>query len=319
MNASPWVYALAGVLLAAAAGALLVRLLGRWQFRQIAYEDAPQTHQVKTGTPTMGGICFLVAMLPAIALLRYGPVPIALWFLIVASGAIGFVDDYLSIRRGKNAGLRARTKYLATALIAIAFLRLDGNAFGAPVDVLFHAGTYALVAPHWLWLVLGIVAITGTVHAVNLTDGLDGLAAGVVLPPLLLLAGIAVPYASGSVTAIALLLAGACVGFLFYNAHPAKMFMGDTGSLLLGAALSGIAVATGEMLLLILICIVPLCETLSVIVQVTYFKATKGRRIFKMTPIHHHFELLGWPETRVTAVFWTASLVAAAIGYAIVR
>jgi phospho-N-acetylmuramoyl-pentapeptide-transferase len=311
-----------GLVLATVAGAVLLKLLPRWQFRQIAYEDAPASHHGKTGTPTMGGICFAAALAPAWYFVSKDPLVAGLLFLIFATGAIGFVDDYLSIRRGKNLGLRARTKYLATALIAIIFLRIIASG-PAPVDLIGSFFGTPLVAPHWLWLLLGIVAITGTVHAVNLTDGLDGLATGVSIPPLVVLAlvlaseTIAGAGVSGALT-VALLAIGGCVGFLFYNRHPAKMFMGDTGSLLLGAVLAGLAIVSGQMLLLIVICAVPVAETLSVIVQVTYFKATKGKRIFKMTPLHHHFEVLGWPETRVTTVFWIASLVASAIGMAII-
>jgi phospho-N-acetylmuramoyl-pentapeptide-transferase len=297
---------------------LLVRVMPRLQFKQTAYEDAPETHKKKTGTPTMGGIAFVVAMLPLIAL-RSAPIALALLFLIVACAAIGFIDDYLAIRRGKNLGLRARTKYLASALVAVTFLNLaDGSGQFFPHDVLFSAGTFVIHAPHWLWLLLGIIAVTGTMHAVNLTDGLDGLATGTVIPPLVVLAMIGSPL-SPIASMAAVLGVGACLGFLIFNRYPAKIFMGDTGSLALGALLAGAAILEGQMLLLILICIVPVAETLSVIIQVTYFKATKGKRVFKMTPLHHHFELLGWPETKVTRTFWAASLIASAIGLAIVR
>lgn len=313
----------AGLVLAIVAGTLLLKLLPRWQFRQIAYEDAPESHQGKTGTPTMGGLCFAAALLPAWYFVSRDPVVAGLLFLIFATGAIGFLDDFLSIRRGKNMGLRARTKYLATALIAIVFLRIIASS-GAPVDTIGSFFGTPIVAPHWLWLILGILAVTGTVHAINLTDGLDGLATGVTVPPLVVLAlvlaaeTIAGAHVGGALV-VALLAIGGCLGFLVYNRHPARMFMGDTGSLLLGAVLAGLAIVSGQMLLLIVICAVPVAETLSVIIQVTYFKATKGKRIFKMTPLHHHFELLGWPETKVTATFWIASLIASAIGLALVR
>ncbi|MBV8373329.1 MAG: phospho-N-acetylmuramoyl-pentapeptide-transferase, partial [Candidatus Eremiobacteraeota bacterium] len=188
-----------------------------------------------------------------------------------------------------------------------------------PRDVLFHAGSFSLTAPHWLWLVLGILAITSTIHAVNLTDGLDGLAAGTMLPPLAVL----IPIAAQTLVPAAVIGAcvglGACLGFLYYNRHPAKMFMGDTGSLALGALLSGVAILSGEMLLLVVIGGVFVAEALSVIAQVAYFKLTNGKRILKMSPLHHHFELSGWPETRVTSRFWLGSLVCSLAGLAIVR
>jgi len=313
-----WITLAEGLVLGALTTWLLVRIMPRLQFKQTAYEDAPDTHQKKTGTPTMGGIAFVAAMLPLVSL-RSAPIALALLFLVIACAAIGFIDDYLAIRRGKNLGLRARTKYLASALVAVTFLNLaDGSGNFFPRDVLFTAGTFALHAPHWLWLLLGVVAVTGTMHAVNLTDGLDGLATGTVIPPLVVLGMVGFPLSSIASMA-AVLGVGACLGFLIFNRYPAKIFMGDTGSLALGALLAGVAILEGQMLLLILICAVPVAETLSVIMQVTYFKATKGKRIFKMTPLHHHFELLGWPETKVTRTFWAASLIASAIGLAIVR
>ncbi|MBV8333611.1 MAG: phospho-N-acetylmuramoyl-pentapeptide-transferase [Candidatus Eremiobacteraeota bacterium] len=290
----------------------------RLQVRQKAYEDAPVTHQSKTGTPTMGGLVFVVAV--AAAMLVRVPLMAALGGFVVACGAIGFIDDYLSVRQGTNRGLRARTKFLLSALAAVVFLRaLDGSFAIFPRDTIFHAGTYALVAPHWVWLLLGIVAVTGTIHAVNLTDGLDGLATGTMIPPLAILVGIGLQTQVAAATIASASGLGSCLGFLVFNRYPAKMFMGDTGSLALGALLSGCAIVTGEMLLLILIGGVFVAEALSVILQVTYFKLTQGKRILRMSPLHHHFELGGWPETKVTARFWIASLLCSALGWAIVR
>ena len=307
-----------GFLVAAIAGALALPVLARLQFRQHAYEDAPQTHQTKTGTPTMGGVVFVVALLPMLVYLR-DPVMIATLLLVAVCGLIGFIDDYTAIRRGKNAGLRARTKYLLTALAAVLYLWWISGSSSVPVDAIFHMRGFALTVPHWLWLLLGILAVTGTIHAVNLTDGLDGLVSGTIVPPLVVLAAIAWRDGTAAPNVAALLGVGACFGFLMYNRHPAKMFMGDTGSLALGALLSAVAILTGEMLLLVLIGGVFVAEALSVILQVTYFKRTGGKRIFRMSPLHHHFELSGWPETTVTARFWLASVVLSGLGLAIVR
>lgn len=308
-----------GFAIAFFAGAALLPALKRLQFRQHAYEDAPQTHQKKTGTPTMGGILFALAALPLVT--GHSQLHLAMFFIVLACAAIGFIDDFMGIRRGRNRGLRARTKYLATALVAIMFLWMISSSTQVfPRDVLFHAGTYALVVPHWVWLLLGILAVTGTIHAVNLADGLDGLATGTMLPPLAVFAAIGLAGAPNPAAAQAALLGiGACAGFLVYNRHPAKMFMGDTGSLALGALLSGVAILEGEMLLLILIGGVYVAEAVSVILQVSYFKATGGKRIFRMTPLHHHFELGGWPETKVTMRFWLASFVLSLLGWVIVR
>lgn len=308
----------AGFLLAAISGAAALPLLARLQFRQHAYEDAPQTHQKKTGTPTMGGVIFVVALLPLLIYLR-DPVMIATLLLVAVCGLIGFVDDYTAIKRGKNAGLRARTKYLLTALAAVAYLWSISGSGAVPVDVIFHMSGYVLAVPHWLWLLLGILAVTGTIHAVNLTDGLDGLVSGTIVPPLVVLAAIAWRDNNAAANVAALLGVGACLGFLVYNRHPAKLFMGDTGSLALGALLSAVAILSGEMLLLVVIGGVFVAEALSVIIQVTYFKRTGGKRIFRMSPLHHHFELSGWPETTVTARFWLASVILSGLGLAIVR
>lgn len=308
----------AGFLLAVIAGAAALPLLARLQFRQHAYEDAPQTHQKKTGTPTMGGVVFVIALLPMLVYLN-NPVMLATLLLVALCGLIGFADDFTAIRRGKNAGLRARTKFLLTALLAVVYLWYISATGTVPVDVIFHMHGYVLSVPHWLWLVLGILAVTGTIHAVNLTDGLDGLVSGTIVPPLVVLAALAWRDANAPANLAALLGTGACFGFLVYNRHPARMFMGDTGSLALGALLSGVAILTGEMLLLVLIGGVFVAEALSVIIQVTYFKRTGGKRIFRMSPLHHHFELVGWPETTVTARFWLASVLLSGLGLAIVR
>ncbi len=323
MNDPSWAtlafWVLAGFLVAALGTAALLAILGRLEVRQRAYEDAPQSHQIKTGTPTMGGIVFVVVLLAALASTRLPLLP-ELVLLVVLCAGIGAVDDALAIRGGKNRGLRARTKFLASALAGAIFLRLAAASPSLfPPDVIFHAGTFALIAPHWLWLVLGILAITGTTHAVNLTDGLDGLAAGTMIAPLVVLAAIAARAALPGVAIAAAAGIGACAGFLLFNMHPARIFMGDTGSLALGGLLAGCAILAGEMLLLVVVGGVFVAEALSVILQVSYFKATGGKRILRMSPLHHHFELVGWPETKVTSRFWLASVLCSLIGWAIVR
>jgi phospho-N-acetylmuramoyl-pentapeptide-transferase len=262
--------------------------------------------------------------------MRGNPFAALLFFLVAACALIGFIDDYTAIRRGKNAGLRARTKYLLTALVAAVFL-WQVSLLNPNTDVLFRMPGFTLACPHWLWLLLGIAAISGTIHAVNLTDGLDGLATGAMIPPLLVFYALAavfplpfIPSAAQmagvyAVQSAAALGVGACLAFLLYNRHPAKLFMGDTGSLALGALLSGLAILSGEMLLLVIIGGVFVAEALSVIIQVTYFKRTGGKRIFRMSPLHHHFELVGWAETTVTQRFWLTSVLLSGLGLAIVR
>ena len=297
-------------------GRPLIAILRRGELRQHAYEDAPQSHAVKSGTPTMGGLLFIAAVVVAVAL-RHDALSIALGVLAVLCGAVGFLDDFLAVRGGSNRGLRARTKFLGTGVAAAVFLFIVSSS-GAThgTDLLLAFGSLQLGAPHWLWVVLSLCAVIATTHAVNLTDGLDGLAAGTILPPLLVFAWLAFRAGAASITSLDLATCAACLGFLAYNRHPAKLFMGDTGSLALGAVLAGSAILSGNVLLLPLVGGVFAAEAISVILQVTYYKRTH-KRIFRMSPLHHHFELSGWPETRVTRRFWTASALLSLAGAAL--
>ena len=299
-------------------GQPLIGYLRRLSFRQHAYEDAPKSHAAKTGTPTMGGVLFGLALLLAVA---WHPdrTTAALAFIGLSCGAIGAADDLLSIRRGRNRGLRARDKFALTIAAGIAFLFIAQGALEPGVrDVVFAFGSTTLAVPHWVWYALSLAAILATTHAVNLTDGLDGLAAGTILPPLAVFAWFGWRTASGGVTYTDAAVAASAIGFLAYNRHPARVFMGDTGALALGGVLAGSAILTGTHLLLPLVGGVFAAEALSVILQVASFKATR-KRIFRMSPLHHHFELGGWPETKVTARFWTASALLSLAGAAIVR
>jgi phospho-N-acetylmuramoyl-pentapeptide-transferase len=289
----------------------LIAQLRASKFRQHAYEDAPKSHQSKTGTPTMGGLLFLIAPLVCLAF-AHDAVTVAFAVLVFGSAAIGFVDDLSAIRADRNRGLRGRTKFVLTAVVGIAFLAIL-VATGSVSTAMLGLG----LTPLWVWASLSLAVILATTHAVNLTDGLDGLASGTIVPPLLVLAFVA--YRTGELRALVAIAAvlGAVVAFLAFNRHPARVFMGDTGSLALGAALAGAAILTGAQLLLPLIGGVFALETLSVILQVASYKTTK-RRIFRMSPLHHHFELAGWPETTVTTRFWLASLGLSAIGLALV-
>jgi phospho-N-acetylmuramoyl-pentapeptide-transferase len=294
-------------------GRPLIVLLRSLAATQTAYEDAPKTHQVKTGTPTMGGLLFLIAPLVA-AVAMPSATTLSLVFLVFACALVGAVDDTMAIRLGRNRGLRARTKFLLTGLAGAVFLwmLMDQSAFADPA--IFGLGHVARVT----FVILSLCVVVATAHAVNLTDGLDGLAAGTMIPPLAVIAYIAFAQHRAETGIFELAMLGALVAFLVYNHHPAKMFMGDTGSLALGAALAGGAIATGMQLLLLLIGGVFAAETLSVIIQVASYKMTK-RRVFKMSPLHHHFELEGWPEARVTTRFWIASVLLSAAGFALVQ
>ena len=282
--------------------AIVVPFLIDWQRKrrigQQVYEDGPKAHAAKQGTPTMGGLAFVVA---ALAGLIFSRTTTDLQVLLLAGGAgvIGAADDLIILLHRRALGLRARWKFALLAVLAIWYLSLlqsgdalgyDENWFGAIV-----------VLPAWLWWFLALGAIVGAANAVNLTDGLDGLATGAVIPPLFF-------FSFGALSSVTVSVLGACAAFLWYNRHPAKIFMGDAGSLLLGALLAGVAIQSHLLLLLPLLGFVFVIEALSVILQVASFKLT-GKRIFKMSPLHHHFELSGWPESRVTATFVAASLV----------
>jgi phospho-N-acetylmuramoyl-pentapeptide-transferase len=304
--------AFGGALLAAfALGRPLIALLRAISAKQTAYEDAPQSHQVKTGTPTMGGLLFLLGPLAAL-IAAPSAMSVALFALVLACAAIGFADDMLGIRFGRNRGLRARTKLLLTALAAAGFVSLILET--QPVlPAIFGIGQTSVV----VFVLLSICAIVATTHSVNLADGLDGLAGGTIVPPLAVVAYVAFARGQSDVGIFELATIGSVLAFLVYNLHPAKVFMGDTGSLALGAALAGGATATGLQLVLILIGGVFAAEAISVIIQVASYKMTK-RRVFRMTPLHHHFELGGWPETKVTARFWIASVLCSLAGVALV-
>ncbi len=296
----------------------LIRALRRRRYGQTAYEDAPKTHAVKSGTPTMGGLLFVPALAIALAV-RRDPDALALVVLGLLCGAVGLLDDLIGIRSGRNRGLPARAKFLLTALAAVIFLAvlLADPAFRFKGEIL-SVGGFHLVAPIWLWYALSVLVVMATTHAVNLTDGLDGLAAGTVLPPLLVLAWLAARAGAAGVATVNVAVAAACLGFLFFNRHPAKIFMGDTGALTLGAVVAGSAILIGNHLLLLLIGGVFVVEALSVILQVAYYKMTR-KRIFKMSPLHHHYELSGWPENKITTRFWAAALALALAGFAVGR
>jgi phospho-N-acetylmuramoyl-pentapeptide-transferase len=300
------------------AGGPLIALLKRASLRQHAYEDAPKTHAKKTGTPTMGGLLFLLGLVLAV-LWHPDAQTAGLVLLGVLCGAIGFVDDLRSIRQGRNRGLGARDKFALTAVagaiyLALATWAVPDEARGA----LLSFGASHWYVPMWAWDGLGLAAIVATTHAVNLTDGLDGLAAGTILSPLAVFAWLGWRAGTTGVTSVDVALGAATLGFLVFNRHPARVFMGDTGALALGGILAGSALATGNVLLLPLVGGVFAAETISVILQVASYK-TIHRRIFRMSPLHHHFELGGWPETKVTRRFWTASALLSLAGAALAR
>lgn len=298
-----------GLLVAVVITPWLIAAQRRERVGQQVYEDAPRSHAIKQGTPTMGGIVFLIAALVGDAIVGFRA-SLPLLVLVLAVGGIGLLDDLLIVRTRRFLGLRARDKFALVAIVAILYVAwVWESGLAGPTQTWF--GT-ALSVPLWLWFALAVLGIVGAANAVNLTDGLDGLATGATIPVLvgLQLTARFLGLPGGSTIADSVL--GSLVGFFWFNRYPARIFMGDTGSLALGALLGGVAVEAHALILLPLFGIIFVIEALSVIAQVASFKST-GRRIFKMSPLHHHFELSGWSETAVTSAFIAIATAAASV------
>ncbi|WP_442603769.1 phospho-N-acetylmuramoyl-pentapeptide-transferase [Paenibacillus sp. KN14-4R] len=293
-------------------GPLFIPLLRRLKFGQTIREDGPQGHLKKQGTPTMGGIIIMLAL--SIAVLQFSDKTMPFFVLIIATigyGLVGFLDDYIKIVFKRSLGLTARQKLIGqlivSAIVCILLVKMDHSmAISIPIlDFSFNLG--------WLYFPIMVFLMLGTTNAVNLTDGLDGLLAGTSALAFGAYTIIAMNNTQPEVAIFSAAMVGAVLGFLVFNAHPAKVFMGDTGSLGIGGGLVAVAILTKAELLLAVIGFVFLMEVLSVVIQVISFKTT-GKRVFKMSPIHHHFELSGWSEWRVVITFWFIGLVAAACG-----
>ena len=301
--------ALAAFGISAAVGWVLIPALRALHAGQSIKEIGPNWHKNKEGTPTMGGIMFMIACgVSALAFtwrdmeqLDFSALFVLAFALIY--GAIGFVDDYAKIRKKENTGLTAGWKFLLQLAAAIAFLALMRHTGNLSPD-LYVPFVNASITLTWpVYLVFAAFVMVGCVNSVNLTDGLDGLAGSVTLAVCVFFAVLSHWWDKGAVGVFAGALAGGLLGFLLYNFHPAKVFMGDTGSLFLGGAVCGMAFALDVPLVLVLVGIVYIAETMSDIIQVGYFKLTHGKRIFRMAPLHHHLELGGWSEVRIVLTF----------------
>ena len=309
-------------------GPKFIELLRARNLGQQIRAEGPATHVVKQGTPTMGGLLIIAsAVLPFLALSQYTAEGLTVLFIVLGCALIGFTDDYLKIRRRHSLGLPGRWKMVGLAVVTVvAALMLNESAsFTTEVYVPVAGWTLDLSAGYYALLFL---LIAGTVNGANLTDGIDGLAAGVVviiLLTFLAIAGIAWlrsgdPGARSDtlldIATLAAALIGGTIGFLWYNAFPAEVIMGDTGSFALGGAIAGFAIVTGTEILLPLIAGIFVIEVLSLIIQVVSFKRT-GRRVFLIAPIHHHFEMKAWSETRIMVRFWIVCAIFCASGFAL--
>lgn len=289
-------------------GPVLIPALRRLKFGQSVRSDGPQSHLQKQGTPTMGGVMFFFSFILGTVFLA-GTSSLA-WFMLICAlgfGLIGFVDDYIKIVKKRSLGLTAKQKLLAQMVFSVV-LALAADYIGISTAVMIPLlGWNVEIGVIYYFFV--VFLLVGTTNAVNLTDGLDGLASGVTL--IVALGYILIGWLSSnpSVMVFSAVLMGSCLGFLVFNHHPAKVFMGDTGSLALGGAVAALAIVTKTELLLPLIGIIYVAETVSDIIQVAVYKKKKVR-VFKMAPLHHHFELCGWSEWKVVRVFWAVTAVA---------
>ncbi len=314
-----------------AAMPLFIRLMRHEGFGQQIRADGPQRHLVKQGTPTMGGVVILGSMVLTCALMaRWSPDLICAVVVTLATGSLGLLDDIESVAHERSLGLTPSQKMAGLVLISVAFCLVAVNVCGISPDVRFPGGLHIdlgvlstqfsvganTISIPWLYLAFVFLLMAGLSNAVNLTDGLDGLAGGTVLITMLVLAAVAFSYDEINLAIFAGAIAGACAGFLWFNCYPATIFMGDTGSLALGAALAALAVLTKTEVTSLVMGGLYVAEALSVMIQVVSFKTT-GKRVFLMAPLHHHFEKLGWNETKVVFRFWIISAIFAAVGFAL--
>jgi phospho-N-acetylmuramoyl-pentapeptide-transferase len=293
-----------------------IEFLRRREFGQHIREDGPQGHHQKAGTPTMGGIIVMVAVaIPFLILTNWDWRSVGVFGAMIACALLGFADDYTKLVRRRSLGLRGRTKLAITIAISLGLWFIAAHKAHLAPELRLRIVDYTVeLGPFYPVLIYFVVA--GTTSAVNLTDGLDGLAAG--CAAIVLLAYIAIAFVTEDydLAMLAGCLVGACIGFLWFNAFPATIFMGDTGSLGLGGAIAGLAVMTHTEVLLILLGGIFVIEALSVAIQVLSFQTTR-RRVFLMAPIHHHFELKGWSETKIILRFWIVASIFCAIGFTI--
>lgn len=286
-----------------ALGPITLPMLRRLKFGQSIREEGPKSHQAKSGTPTMGGIMILIAVTVASLIFVGGSQEVWLaLFIMLGHGVIGFIDDFIKVVLKRNLGLKARQKLLGQILMAVALVYISITYMGGDTNLWIPVLDQTIDCGIFYYILIFFVLV-GTTNAVNLTDGLDGLASGTMAVAALAYTLICLIFGQYELAAFCMAVVGGVLGFLKYNAHPAKVFMGDTGSLALGGALAAVAVLTKTELLLIIVGGVFVVEALSVIIQVASFKTT-GKRVFLMSPIHHHFELKGWSEKKVVTVFW---------------
>lgn len=306
-------------LIAVALSPIFIPFLRRLKFGQSIRDEGPKSHQKKSGTPTMGGIVIYVSMMVTTLIMAIkfdylNAEVLLLLFVTFGYGLIGFLDDYIKVVKKRNLGLTSKQKLIGQLIIAFVFCFFYDKTGGEASLRIPGLDTESLgTIGYWIYIVFVIFLLVGTSNAVNLTDGLDGLLSGTAAIAFGAFSIIAVHQEQYSIAIFCMAVVGATLGFLVFNANPAKVFMGDTGSLALGGALATVAILLKQELLLAVIGGVFVMETLSVIIQVISFKTT-GKRVFKMSPLHHHYELCGWSEWRVVVTFWSVGFLLAVLG-----
>lgn len=299
-------------------GPKFIPALRKLKFGQSIRDEGPKSHQAKSGTPTMGGIMIILGIFIASCLSSgLNPEVGLAVFVMLGHFVIGFVDDYIKVVLKRNLGLKAKQKLFGQIFMAAVVTYVGVNYLGISTTLWIpFSGTLLDIGSFYYGLVFFV--LVGTTNAVNLTDGLDGLASGTVMVAMLAYTFVCLHFAKMELAAFCMASVGATIAFLRFNAHPAKVFMGDTGSLALGGALAAVAILTKTEILLVLIGGIFVIEALSVIIQVTSFK-TRGKRVFLMSPIHHHFELKGWSENKVVGVFWSVGVIFSIIAIGILK
>lgn len=308
-------------------GIIIIPILKKLKVGQIERDDGPQSHLKKQGTPTMGGIIMIITMLLVVTgtyifLSINGQSEIAnkllpILLLTIGFGLIGFIDDFKKLVLKNTDGLKPKYKMLGLLIISVAYVIYLVYGLHIGTETYIPILKEYITIPIYLYIPFAIVVILATTNAVNLTDGIDGLASSVSAIITTCLTIIGIRYSLPEVSIFGSIVIGATLGFLMFNLHPAKVFMGDTGSLLLGGVISAMVLYLKLPIILIVIALIPVLETLSVIIQVAYFKKT-GKRIFKMAPLHHHFELSGWKESKVVIIFSIITLILCIIGLKII-
>lgn len=318
------VYLLLAFILTAILGKIIIPILKKLKVGQSERTDGPRAHLKKQGTPTMGGIMMMISIVVIVGIYcfitqdleKITPI-LAIALTSIGFGIVGFIDDFKKVVLKNTDGLSPKLKMLGLLVIATAYTLFLTNYIGIGTDIIIPIINYNLMLPIWIFIPFTILVMLSATNAVNLTDGVDGLAGSVTAIMVTAISIIAIKLGYESISIFGSIVVGCCAGFLIYNFYRAKVMMGDTGSLLLGGVIASMTIYMKLPLILLIVAIIPILETLSDILQVIYFRKT-GKRLFRMAPLHHHFELSGWRENKVVAVFSLVTLIASTIAVIIV-